>query len=331
MKRYFLRTLFVAAIATVSVPVLAQKAKDKDDKTKKSQTIVITRTENTDEKLVIEVKGDKVTVNGKEPGKDDDVKVKVHTMNRPNTYSRALTSASGGGTDSWVIRDGQMSLFAEDSNRAMLGIVTDANDKGAEVTQINKASAAEKAGLKTGDIITKIGDKKIEDAEDVSDAVRAKKPGDKVAITVLRDGKEQTVNAELGKWKGISMNTLIPSKIEMNNMDFNKGNYAPSLRSFTGVFGNQQRLGLSIQDTEDGKGVKITEVEEESNAAKAGIKENDVITKLNDTEVNSADEVSKIVRENKEKTTPLKFQVTREGKSQTIEVRIPRKLKTADL
>jgi serine protease Do len=72
------------------------------------------------------------------------------------------------------------------------------------------------------------------------------------------------------------------------------------------------------------------EVDEESNAAKAGIKENDIITQINDKAVNSADEVAKIVRENKTKPS-LKLQITRNGKSQNIEVKMPRKLKTADL
>ena len=63
----------------------------------------------------------------------------------------------------------------------------------------------------------------------------------------------------------------------------------------------QPRLGLSVQDTDDGKGVKVIDVDEESNAAKAGVKENDIITHVNDKEVNSADEVAKLVRENKDK------------------------------
>jgi serine protease Do len=90
------------------------------------------------------------------------------------------------------------------------------------------------------------------------------------------------------------------------------------------------RLGLSVQDTDDGKGVKVIEVDEESNAAKAGLKENDILTHFNDKEVNSADEVAKLVKENKDKPT-INLKVKRDGKAQSIEVKMPRKLKTADL
>jgi len=93
---------------------------------------------------------------------------------------------------------------------------------------------------------------------------------------------------------------------------------------------NRPKLGLSIQDTEDGKGVKVLTVDEESNAAKAGIKEGDVITAINDKEVNTADEISRAVRDNRDKNT-VSFNVQRNGKVKTIDVHIPRKIETVDL
>jgi serine protease Do len=90
------------------------------------------------------------------------------------------------------------------------------------------------------------------------------------------------------------------------------------------------KLGLSVQDTEDGKGVKVVEVDEDSNAAKAGVKENDIITHINDEAVNSADEIARKVRAGRDKSS-LQIKVLRNGKAQNIEVKTPRKLKTADL
>jgi len=93
---------------------------------------------------------------------------------------------------------------------------------------------------------------------------------------------------------------------------------------------NTPRLGLSIQDTDDGKGVKVLDVDDDTNAAKAGLKEGDIITRINDKDVNSTDEVTRIVKENKTKPS-MQFQVLRNGKTQTLEVKTPRKLKSADL
>ena len=93
---------------------------------------------------------------------------------------------------------------------------------------------------------------------------------------------------------------------------------------------DRPRLGLSIQDTEDGKGVKVLEADEDGNAGKAGIKEGDIITEIDGKKVNSADEITKIVRENKDNNSMM-MKLTRDGKTHNIEVKIPRKLKTAEL
>lgn len=135
----------------------------------------------------------------------------------------------------------------------------------------------------------------------------------------MREGKEQKVTTELGAWKGVRMNA--------ENFNFNM----PEIPRVTYSYGGgSPRLGLSVQDTEDGKGVKVLEVDEESNAAKAGIEEDDIITKVNDEAVNSADEISRQVRANKDKPS-YRLEVLRNGKTKTVEVKIPRRLKTTSL
>jgi serine protease Do len=96
------------------------------------------------------------------------------------------------------------------------------------------------------------------------------------------------------------------------------------------AYNGRPKLGLSVQDSEDGKGVKVIDVDGDGNAEKAGIKEDDVITEINGKEVNGADEVAKIIRDNKDKIS-IKVKLLRDGKPMDIDVKIPRKLKTADL
>jgi serine protease Do len=156
-----------------------------------------------------------------------------------------------------------------------------------------------------------------------------------VTVTFLRDKKEQKLTAELTKWKGMSYKSF------GNAQNFNFSVPEPRIdiepRIEGDVYGRvwdsyngHPKLGLSVQDSEDGKGVKVIDVDDESNAEKAGLKEDDIITSINDQDVNSADEVAKIVRENKDKIS-IKLKVIREGKTQDVEVKIPRKLKKADL
>jgi serine protease Do len=210
-------------------------------------------------------------------------------------------------------------------------VITESDDKGAEIQSITEGSAADKAGLKKGDVITKIDNKAIETHDDVAKTVKTHKPGDKVSVTFLRNNKTQTVTAELGKWRGISAvsgmkadnwKAVVPPELPyaMGNGSFNGTIYV------TG----RPRLGMSIQDTEDGKGVKVLEVEDESNAAKAGIEVDDVILSVDDKEIKGTEDISKIVRDNNEKYS-FNFKVLRDGKAKNIEVKIPKKLKTTDL
>ena len=327
MKQNILIGIAVTGFALLTVPAFAQQ-KDKDKKSDDVQQIIITRTGDTDEKTVIEIKGDKVTVNGKDAASDSDVKVRVNKLKDV----RALALGRQGNIWSDDFYGEGISLFSEDSNRAMLGVNTEVNSEdkipGARVTSVLKESAAEKAGLKAGDIITKIDDNKIDANHSITEAIKGKKPGEKVSITVLRDGKEQKLSAELGKWKGIHAGVFAPSRV-FGTEGIPRVETTPFPEGY--IFNtNRPKLGLSIQDTENGKGVKVIDIEDDGSAAKAGIKKDDIITHINDKEVNSADEVSRLVRANSNKPT-MNFQVLRSGKTQKIEVTVPRKLKTADL
>jgi len=329
MKRLFNKPLLFVLGTALMLPValLAQKEdkdKDKEKKEKKeSQQIIITRTGDAKEKIVVEVNGDKVTVNGKpiEDYKGGDVMLR-RNMGRD-------TWAFGEGQNTWNGSQSRTFTFNNgDSNRAMLGVTTDEADKGVEIQNVTKESGAAKAGLKEGDVITKIDDNKIENPNELTKVIRSHKPGDKVTVTYLRDDKEQKTTAELGKVKGVSVYSY-PSDLGNMNFDYKMPEIAMPRRGYAWSTGGP-KLGLSVQDTDDGKGVKIIEVDDESNAEKAGLKEDDVIVAIDGKAVNSADEVAKIIKESKEKPSVM-IKLTRAGKTQNIEVKIPRKLKTADL
>ena len=340
--KQILRKLSILAVAALFVPasLLAQKEekdKDKEMKEKKDvDVITITRKGDKTDKVTVEINGDKVTVNGKplDEYKDGDVTVRHNKIKTPMAMNR-------NGIWSYGDNDG-MSFFNGDENKAMLGVTTEKTEGGVEVQDVTKESAAEKIGLKEKDIITKIDDQKVEDPDDLSKAIGNHKPGDKVKVTYLRDKKEQTATAELTKWKGFSVfgsnspnfnyNFTMP-EMKMNEImpkiqGIPRGDLG-QLYSYN-AFGGRPRLGLSVQDTDDGKGVKVLDVDEEGSAEKAGVKKDDIITEIDGKAVNSADEVAKIVRENKDKAS-LMFKLQRSGKTQNIEVKIPRKLKTADL
>lgn len=333
MKQSWMKfSAFVLAIALfVPVSLLAQKdEKDKEakEKTEKKdvEQIIITRKGDNNEKVTVEINGDKITVNGKPldeyKDKDGNLSIRTHKIKELEGLTRMGNWNYSG--------DNNFQFFNEDANHAMLGVTTEKADQGVEIQDITKESAAQKAGLKEGDVITKIDDKKIEDPDDLSKAIKAHKPGEKVTVTYLRDKKEQKVTAELGKWKGIGAMTL-----NGDNFKMDMGKTMPRIKTVPYAqgwnwSGGSPKLGLSVQDTDDGKGVKVIDVDEESNAAKAGIKENDIITEVDGKAVNGTDEISKIIRDSKDKISVM-VKLQRGGKTQNIEVKMPRKIKTTDL
>ena len=101
-------------------------------------------------------------------------------------------------------------------------------------------------------------------------------------------------------------------------------------RGFQGFYGNSLKFGIRAQDAEDGKGVKVLDVDDESTAEKAGIKEGDVITRFDGKDINSVTALTEAAHAAKEKLS-VKLTITRDGKAQEIEVKVPRRLRTADL
>lgn len=339
-KRWVQFSALVFAIALlVPVSLLAQKEeKDKEKEKKDVRQIIITAKGDKDEKIVVEVVGDKVTVNGKslEELKDKNGDINVRLNKLKDIESLTFHRAPRGELFD-IMGDNNFRMFNEDANHAMLGVTTEKTETGLRIQEITKESGAEKAGLKEGDVITKIDDKKIENADELTKTIRAYKPGDKVTVTYLRDKKEQKVTAELGKWKGVTMfGATAPN--QNFKMDFEK--IMPKIQTLPRAYspygqgwswsGGSPKLGLSVQDTDEGKGVKVIEVDEESNAAKAGIKEEDVITEVDGKAVNSTDDMVKMIKESKDKASVM-VKLQRSGKTQNIEVKMPKKIKTADL
>jgi len=329
MRRFLYTSTAIATVALMLCQPLAAQDNDKDkdkdkDKTKvtDNEEIIIKRKGNKDTKVTIEINGDDIMVNGKPLAefKDDDIVISKGRSRTVYGYSAPhspFRGQSGATTYS----------HSESSGTAFLGVITDNDDRGARIEEVTENSAADKAGLKEGDVITKVDETKIERPEDLTKIVQKHKAEDKISITYYRDGKTQKTEATLGKRKGMSFN-MQPQQFEMPgfNFDWKDGEFLPRAYSYPG----KPRLGIKAQDTEEGKGVKVLSVDDESIAEKAGIKEGDVITEFDGKKITSTDELVKAAGEAKDKQV-IKITFTRDGKSQTVEVKTPKKLKTANL
>ncbi|NJP32231.1 trypsin-like peptidase domain-containing protein [Micromonospora thermarum] len=88
----------------------------------------------------------------------------------------------------------------ENVSHPTLGVsVNAAEGGGALVAAVTPGSAAEKAGLQRGDVVTRFGDKVINDSDDLVSAVQAGKVGDRVEVTYKRNGAESTATVTLAE------------------------------------------------------------------------------------------------------------------------------------
>jgi serine protease Do len=217
-------------------------------------------------------------------------------------------------------------------NKAFLGVLTQENASGALVNDLVAGSPAAKAGVKVGDIITKINDIKITGPTDLFETIGKFKPAETITISIIRGEKKEKLTATLDANKvNEEMNTFnfrAPKKMQ-RGQDFNFS--IPNMPQMDGImrqFDKKPKLGISIEDLENGKGVRITKIMEGSPAAKAGLLVKDIIVKMDEKMV---EEVNDIKWEVLQPGDTIHFEILRNSEKKTIQVKLPKKINTADL
>jgi serine protease Do len=320
--------LTLSVLAVTVNQAIGQAKKPKEEKGVELNEKSLSGT--TRKKMTIVIDGDKVTINGKPASEykgDEQIiigdEVIVKGRGSYNTLPGRVRIVTGGG------------------RKALLGVVTEKAAGGVEIMEVSKNSGAEKAGLKPGDIITAIDDTNIETPAQLSEAIGKKQPGDEITVNYLREGKANTAKVTLGKMDEI---TIEADEIEYNffgdngsrlqreprkpKVPFNWDDYLGQMPFWTE---RKPKYGLSVQDSEEGIGVEVTDVDKESNAAKAGLKVKDVILEVNGKALKNVDQLKRVLEEARESASSVTLKVKRDGKDETIILKVPRNIKTADL
>ncbi len=323
MNNLIKTSIFTIALGFVCLVSNAQN--EGATKTQKDENIIIHKKGSSNENLTIVVEGNNVTVNGKplDEFKNNDIEIfsdenAIAPMLPPGVPRPPLPPHGG----AQMFDDNFISPMK--TNAAFLGVTTNKSNEGAIINEVSKESPAEKAGLLKNDIITKIGNTKIETSDDLYKAIGIHKPSDKVIVTYRRNGKENSATVILAKHS---------EDVFFNNNDFNFKMNSPEIPGTHGFIyntENKHRIGIQIQDTEDGNGVKVMDVDDDSPAGKADLKENDIIMQVNGEAIKSVDDFKDILNDVKDGDT-FTVQYKRDDKLQTATIKFPKELKTADL
>jgi len=85
------------------------------------------------------------------------------------------------------------------SPRAAISLGLPASTSGVQITDVLPASPGQAAGLRAGDVVVKVNDQAIDEDHPLATIMLRYRPGDKVRLTLMRDGREQTAEVTLGR------------------------------------------------------------------------------------------------------------------------------------
>ena len=182
------------------------------------------------------------------------------------------------------------------------------NTEGALVGQVNKDSAADKAGIKAGDVVVRYDGKAIENSGELRNKVAATAPGSKVEIVLIRDGKEHTVSAAVGNLAAAKPEAAAATGESLSKFGLTLQALTPDLAKQFGY--------------EDAKGVLISAVAEGSPGARAGLEAGDLITAVNREKVGSLGDLRDALGKAEDKNSVLLL-LDRKGASLFVALQAP--------
>lgn len=156
------------------------------------------------------------------------------------------------------------------------------NASGALISQVEPDSPAAKAGVKVGDVITEMNGKKMENSGQLQAAISAERPGNKVTLNVIRDGKTMSLPVTLE-----SINNTSEEAGNRGGEAHGKARWGVGLQNLSSDMREELQLPSNV------KGVVVTNVQPGSPADNAGISRGDVILEVNRRPVQTVDDVKR--------------------------------------
>ena len=201
---------------------------------------------------------------------------------------------------------GKLGVLIQDVSQQLADSFNLPGPKGALVSNVEKDSAADNAGLKRGDVIIGFNGVSVYESSDLPPLVGNTEIGKRVPLTLIRAGKEKVFNVVVGQLDKKKSSAAAISKRSKDTFGV-----------VVGSLDDEQRKAIRSD-----KGVVVNQVMGDSLAEKAGIKINDIIISFNNTEISSGDELKKAIK-SAPKGRSVPVLVIRDNSARYIPVHIP--------
>jgi serine protease Do len=156
-----------------------------------------------------------------------------------------------------------------------------AEQKGALVAEPQADGPAAKAGITAGDVITAVNGETVADPRDLAKKIAAINPGKDVELSVWRKGEAKSISVGIKPMPG-------DDKQASSDTQHEEDSAKPSALD---------DYGLTVMPSDDGKGVVVTDVDRQGDAADKGITTGDIIVSVNNKPVKSGSEIDAAIAE----------------------------------
>ncbi|MGD0838569.1 MAG: Do family serine endopeptidase [Polyangia bacterium] len=196
---------------------------------------------------------------------------------------------------------GQLGVLIQDMTKTLAKQFGLSEAKGVLVSQVNKGSPAEKAGIRPGDVIIRYGGKDLANVRQLRNMVANTPPDSKATLSLVRNGKEQSMSVTIGVQAGGEPEASGPrSTDQLTKLGLTVQNLTPKAA---------KGLGLDVQE-----GVLITDVAEGSPASLTGLQKGDVIVEADRKHIANVGDLAQVLDKTKASGQIL-LRIVRQGGS----------------
>jgi len=196
-----------------------------------------------------------------------------------------------------IVERGFLGVNIMDIESKMIDFLGMKNAEGALIADVVKDSPADRSGLKEGDVILEVDNKKVDNASKLKLLISSNRPGDKTKLLILSDKKRNPVYVTLDRYPGTEETSKSnnPSKKIEETFDL---------------------IGVIVSDS-DRRGVEINDINKHSNAYRSGLRKGDIILAIESERIDDKKKYLSVI-EKFQRGDIIMMQTSRKGRKTFI-------------